>query len=98
MNEKTPLNVAVALTLDGIANADERQQVREYIKQLETELAAVPMDDIQRMQGCEAHTDGTDLAKVNVRIWLEANGRFGMWPDIKDPDGWYDPTGTRFLR
>lgn len=98
MNEKTPLQTAIELTLRGSANADERQQVREYISQLEAQISAIPMDDIQRMQGCEAHTDGTELAKVNVRIWLEANGRFGIWPDIKNPDGWYDPTGTRFLR
>lgn len=85
------------------------QQMIERISQLESEIAelrvkaaewdAVPLDDIQRMQGCEAHTEGTELAKVNVRIWLERrHKRFGIWPEVKNADGWYDPTGYRFIR
>jgi len=39
MDEQSSLYTALAVTLDGIADADERQQVREYIKQLEAERA-----------------------------------------------------------
>lgn len=39
LSEQATPYTALAVTLDGIADADERQQVREYIKQLESERA-----------------------------------------------------------
>lgn len=61
----------------------EREQVvlmTQRAEAAEAKLAAVPMADIQRMTGCEAHTEGTELAKIRVQEWLRKNGRHGFWP------------------
>lgn len=56
----------------------ERLELRRQLAECQAKLAAVPMADIQRMQGCEAHTEGTEWAKIRVRQWLEQNGRRGI--------------------
>jgi len=42
------------------------------VAELEAKLAAIPMDDIQRMQGCEAHTESTEWAKIRVKEWQDS--------------------------
>ena len=73
----------------------------------EAKLAAVPVDDIQRMQGCEAHTKRTEWAKIRVANWLLQQGRRGYPPEranitidgetcpcCGDSDVYKDATGT----
>jgi hypothetical protein len=61
------------------------EELNRQNAELRAKLDAVPMDDIQRMQGCEAHTEGTEWAKIRVREWLAKNGRHGMWPKAVQP-------------
>ena len=80
---------------------------RERAEAAEAKLAAVPLDDIQRMQGCEAHTKRTEWAKIRVANWLLQQGRRGYPPEranitidgetcpcCGDSDVYKDATGT----
>ena len=55
---------------------DALGQLRSAIKEIErhrAELAAIPWDAIEKMQGCEAHTYDTELAKVQVHNWTHGH-------------------------
>ena len=56
----------------------ENIKLRERL--LEAELAAIPWDAMEKMQGCEAHTYDTELAKIQVHNW--ARGHRPRTPNI----------------
>ena len=58
----------------------EHSDLIERERLLEAELAAIPWDAIEKMQGCEAHTYDTELAKIQVHNW--ARGHRPRTPNI----------------
>lgn len=76
-NEQSSLYTALAVTLDGIADADERQQVREYIKQLEAERAelraALSWYANRDNYTAQADAHGHRQRPIMVYKWLKAD-------------------------